>query len=458
MDNSAGKLRILVVGVETNVLEAITGCLKKFTVTKVTNAEQYETLCGDLADGQHDLIACGPESIGVPVLELAQGFHTLCPATNLIFATNRAADMQVKSLTKNGFEQAYLLPADQRLLREFLTGLERSKTGQGEKLYRGVSLIDFGAEDRLDFDVSVFLPMNNKYVKVVSEGAALSARNLEKFQKHQVAKVYIDQDNVKRFYKYSAEKLKALNAPDGALSETERQQRLQESVRRLVVGLFDSSVDASFDSGRELMNDTTQIITEMVGTSATHDLHNEMMKAMGQTADDSSRGTRVSTFAALFEMALNYKKTQAAAIAGLFFEVGLAELPADLQRKPIAQMTDEERKTYQSYPEASLRLLQNKRMVVTPDVQAAIQQHRERVDGKGFPNALPAHKISPLAQVVAIAVRFDELTFGGDGSVLRSAPEILKKIADEGFASREIVMNLVRAVTPPAAAPAAKSA
>ncbi len=127
----------------------------------------------------------------------------------------------------------------------------------------------------------------------------------------------------------------------------------------------------------------------MIGTAAAGNLSDELSRALGRAPEDSNRATRVSTLAAMFEMALGLKQTQQAAIAGLFLDIGLAQLPPELQNKDYALMTDAEKKEYGTHPTRSLALLQSRRMAVPPDVQAAIQNHHEKFDGTGFPSKVP---------------------------------------------------------------------
>jgi HD-GYP domain-containing protein (c-di-GMP phosphodiesterase class II) len=113
-------------------------------------------------------------------------------------------------------------------------------------------------------------------------------------------------------------------------------------------------------------------------------------------------------------MAAGLGKTQAAAISGLFIDIGLASLPPELVSMAWSKMNDEQKKLYQTHPDLSVKLLMGKRMVVPPDVQKAILQHHERLDGNGFPDKLIGSKIAPLSQVVALADRFEALMFGSD--------------------------------------------
>lgn len=446
---SVRRLRALLVGVEDATRTALSRVVTEPSLEAVTDTASWDQVTGDdNLPEKFDLILCGPAPIGVGVMEMAQLFSTLCPSTPLFFASFKTDDLQVRNLTKNGFQDVFVLPPDFDTFREKMAAVEKEKTGEGKKIYKGVSLIDFQPDDRLQFEVSVYLPMNKKYVRIVKPGTSLDAGKLTKFKERQVSKVYVDSTEMTQFYKYSAEKLKALNTASGTMSETERQERLRSSVRRIVLDVFDRSSEATFDSGRELLADTQKIVAEMTGISQTVNVQSELGRLLKQPAETMNKAGRVSTLAALFEMALGLKLTQQAAIAGLFLDIGLAQLPIEIQTTPVEKMTPEQLEQYKSHPEISLRLLQSKRMVITPEIQNALLQHHERVDGSGFPNGLPAHKISPLAQVVAIACRFEELAFGEPDGPTRDPEEIFRQILDEKISTAQFVEPLIRTCKP----------
>lgn len=161
---------------------------------------------------------------------------------------------------------------------------------------------------------------------------------------------------------------------------------------------------------------------------------------MGPEGGD--RGLRVSTYATLFSLLIDEALVQPASIAGLFLDLGLSELPADLRSKELKNMTPEEAKRYRAHPELSVKILQGKRMVISTEIQEAILRHHEKYDGSGYPKGYRDSRLSPLHQIVAIASRFEDLSFGPEAKLPRNLAEILSQIEAERIASPEVLNNL----------------
>ena len=96
------------------------------------------------------------------------------------------------------------------------------------------------------------------------------------------------------------------------------------------------------------------------------------------------------------------------AAAGLLHDIGLRAVPAGVLRKP-GRLSDGEWVHVRKHPLRGEEIL---RAVgaVPPDVLGAVRWHHERLDGSGYPDALPADAIPWSARAVAIAEVFDSLT------------------------------------------------
>lgn len=436
-------MKILAVGVEPSCMDLALSSLMKSDVKYITNMTEWEEGVGSAPEFGVELVLCGSQPMGVQPIEVAQTFRSLCPTAPVFYLSTVAIDLRFKELLKNGFQQIYYLPSDSALLKEGMASAEKNATGTSRKVFRSVSLVDIGAGDPLEFDVSIFLPLNNKYVKVLNSGKALTKDKIDRFNSFQVSKIFIDSEKLKQFYSYSAKRLKAINSASPGVSETERMNTLRDSIRKLTMNIFDMSSEASYDEGRKMMEDVQNIVAESIGLESVQNVHSELSKALNQPSDAATRANRVSTFAALFEMVVGLKKTQQAAIAGLFLDIGLSSIPAEVLATPPEKRTDEQKKIYNTHADLSLKLLQGKRMVVPPEVQNAILQHHERLDGSG-PNGIREHKLSALSQVVALADRFVELVF--ESGARPDLDSVIERIRQEKICTPEILSPIATLV------------
>jgi hypothetical protein len=94
--------------------------------------------------------------------------------------------------------------------------------------------------------------------------------------------------------------------------------------------------------------------------------------------------------------------------AALTRDVGFLELQEelDLQNEPLSS---EQQAKVQSHPLESARLLKQAG-VADPDWLAAVEQHHERLNGTGYPKALPDQQICAAARLMGIADAYSAMT------------------------------------------------
>jgi len=105
--------------------------------------------------------------------------------------------------------------------------------------------------------------------------------------------------------------------------------------------------------------------------------------------------------------------------AALLHAVGLEELPSMMQDE--AAIRDPELLTdFQQYPVLGADLLE-RCGGFPPDVVRIVRQHRERLDGTGFPDATPGARIHPHAPVIGAIREFQVLAERGESAMPATA-------------------------------------
>ena len=94
----------------------------------------------------------------------------------------------------------------------------------------------------------------------------------------------------------------------------------------------------------------------------------------------------------------------AAGVAALMHDIGKASISQTVLRNP--QRNHSEETLYRLHGEYGVKIVGEH---VSPAVRAVILQHHECCDGSGFPQGLKEQQINPLARMVAIANRYDNL-------------------------------------------------
>ncbi len=375
------------------------------------------------------LILCGSPKSG-SLLEVAQTISMTYPVSPVVFLTSNKDGFNRADLIKNGFADAFLIPFESvEFKNKVAEALSRAASNPIES-FRTVKLLDFQGDDPLEFDTFIFLPLRKKYIRYSHAGKELNQEQVARLKSHEVSSLHLKQSDMPKFYQFTAQQLVNLGKSE-TMSETEKQEKMQNAVRSVVAGVFtETNQGSGFDPGRKLISDCQEIVKSYIKASS--DNKNTLYERISSMAQDGegtySHATNVATFSSLFAMGLGIGNPEEIAMAGLLCDVGLAELPADLQLKSAKERTPEEERQYRKHPEMSLHLLKSKRMIMPEKVQKIILQHHENYDGKGYPGHLTADRIIPEAQIVGLASDFADLLVIKEGRKRLTPREAIEEI------------------------------
>lgn len=401
------------------------------------NIETHELACDaeilmeKVLDPPPTIVFCGSLTGEMNPSELAQLMRSTYQDAQIFFASSDRNTFKREILVKNGFNDAFLVPIDNVVMRESVTQHLANINAAPDKSFRSVSLIDIAPETVLSFDVFVFLPMNGKHLRYSAANEAISKERAERLTKHQVKSLHVKSEQMPAFYKFTAEQLKKMDTVDG-LSDTERRERKQRAVRDLMSQMFATDSASDFSQGQELVKDCNEIIKAyVVSSDGKNSWFEKIMNSSGEVSGNYNHSANVATFAALFSLGLSIGKPDELAMAGLLHDIGIAELPPEIQAKKEHELTLHERTLYNQHPTHSVNMLKQKRLVVSEKVIRAIAEHHERATGGGFPNAMPGDRICQEGQILGMADVFSELTSTEMGKArLSPVQAIHKMIAD----------------------------
>jgi putative nucleotidyltransferase with HDIG domain len=107
-------------------------------------------------------------------------------------------------------------------------------------------------------------------------------------------------------------------------------------------------------------------------------------------------------------LGLDDETVRDAGMAGLLHDLGKAVMPQDIINKP-GKLTDQEFAIIKSHPVRGYEMLIDSG-VDNQRVLDVARHHHERIDGKGYPDALVADKISLIARMSAVCDVYDAIT------------------------------------------------
>ena len=353
---------------------------------------------------------------GMPLkvaLEMAQVFTSMCPEVPLYVLTNERMNLQAKSLKKNGFDEVFLLPADEKLAVEKISD-HMSADSIESRRYKPVKIIDLHAGSELEFDVYAFLPLNGKYIKYLAQNKKVSQGKLDKLMASHHGTVYIHRGAADRFYEYSAQTLMAIGQSQ-TLSATEREEKLADSVRTIFFEMFDNT-ESSFDSGKSLLETCNKIVSTYIsGRSSGVDFQGDLLRAVGGMQDIYRRSSSVSTVASMLAIGIGSHFVSDVSIAAFLCDLSLADFPSEMLDLKLEEMDGVHQNLYRNHPRRTLNLIKEKKMVISKEVEKAILQHHERFDGRGFPDGKSGDFICEEAQLIALAETLVDSLFPEEG-------------------------------------------
>lgn len=395
-----------------------------------------QTITNEIVPHPH-MILCGSNLNGISALEVVQALRMQCLNKEPIYyICSNPSDYNKKLLIKNGFTDTFLVPFDEIIVKETIENYLIQNFNKDISGYRPIKLVDIKPQTVLDFEVFVRLPLNRKYIKLCPAGVEFEQERLDYLRQHNVKWLHIETKKVPAFYKYTAEKLKDIQSESG-LSETERAEKMKESIRNLIGGIFDTGVDASFQTGQMILQDCQEIVKSYVSTTPEGDWYQKFLDIFSESSDNYSKAANMATFSGLFAMALGLPAPEELALAGLLCDIGLAEIPAAIQEKRESEWSEEEKKIYYQHPIYSLNIIKRKKVSLSDRVIRAIQEQHEHFDGSGFPAQLKGKDVSVEGQILSLAYYFLEMLTSRDGKKRKAPLEAIQFIKDNSKENSE---------------------
>ena len=175
------------------------------------------------------------------------------------------------------------------------------------------------------------------------------------------------------------------------------------------------SLDDLADMAAELADEAAL----RVGDSA---LLNSILEAR-RTQDSRRHAVLVGSLATMFATAGgDWHLAADLVVAATFHDLGLAFVPRYVARKPAALRSPKERALFEDHVVQGLSALGAAEEPLSTEALRMIQEHHERADGTGFPNALHGPQLFRGTQYLALANAFEDLWPWLHGPARRSPP------------------------------------
>lgn len=375
------------------------------------------------------MVVCGPRFSDVSVEEVAQSLR-LCFRLQPIYylaSTKKAYDR--KGLLKNGFTDAMLLNMDLRSFKRIMMNGMINAGGEGTP-YRRVSLNDLASNEPFEFDIFIYLPANQRFMLFHRKGIAWDSEKRLKLASQGVNTIFVKADEYGLFEGFVQRRNVDPNSST-YLTTTEGIDRYFNEVRALLAATLNLTArDVTIGNGADLLAGAQKIVDTYVFGEQPGSWMERTLALVDQWIDSVySHDALVGCFSAFFAQALDLPIPSDLALAGLFHDIGMADVSLSIQRKNPATWTEAERAEYESHVRSSLKILEMRKLPFGTRVMKTIEDHHEFFGQGGFPRNLGAGRVSTEAQVLAIADDFAELTATSEGKVRIQPKEAMELIA-----------------------------
>lgn len=137
------------------------------------------------------------------------------------------------------------------------------------------------------------------------------------------------------------------------------------------------------------------------------------LREVGEAVEQKDRYTfkhssRVADYAVktAARMKLSKERTENLYLASIFHDIGKINIPEEVLKKP-AKLTDEEFALVKKHPGDGAEML---RQTAYADLADIVEQHHERVNGRGYPFGLKDEEILMEAKIIGVCDTFDAMT------------------------------------------------
>lgn len=274
--------------------------------------------------------------------------------------------------------------------------------------YKQIQLLDILPNQILGFDVYLYLPANDKYVKYIQANDTMNDDQLQRLKFKKIKELFILKEDIEKYNQHISSNIRTLLATK---DETQKQQAIKSAAELIIssVDLLSSDSDI-VEWNNNCVELTKTVIDDIVETDDISVAYSKISEFLSDTPTLANHSLIVSSLGVIFAMSLGNASPRTLteiAFGGLVHDVGLGDLPQKVTEKYFSRekMTLAEVALLKEHPRKGIIIL-NKNLRsknITDNVLKIVFEHHENVCGKGYPQGLSYDDLSYLPKIASIA-------------------------------------------------------
>lgn len=356
----------------------------------------------------------------------------------IVFHTT-TTPLNFESLKKNGADQLIHFNFDKEFIIELLLEIIPYEFPDSQIPLSALNSIDSGdlsCDLEINFDVFVHLPFNKKTILYRKKGATLENEKIKKIES-QDQRLYFKKTEKNKFLEYARSAL-TFSGKESPIAETERALKSKKLIFEIMSEFFDQE-STDFKGGKIIFERCREIVQEydLLKPHTPQEAFAKILRFTGQERTFYNEAINLAVFASMFGhiLKLSAEHIESLALAGLLHNIGLSYVDNYELQMDISTLTPDQLTMYHSYPEKSVLMIKGKKVPLPPLVADTIIEHRENMDGSGFPNHISA-TVKPLPRVLRIAYEFQAMTALTKNQNKRTGTMALTEMKEKVMASQ----------------------
>ncbi len=295
----------------------------------------------------------------------------------------------------------------------------------------------------LAFDLYLLMP-TGKHLKAFDKTTGLDFSRLAAYEAKGVQYFYVTQEEVKLLDSHLARSpMQVLTNPTTSF----------DAKKKAFVTVMEQTLFESFANGSPTQSAISKAFDALRASLQGDRDFLDTLKVLLDIApkDDAFLKHAISTSIYSYIVAslngMNSERSLKILIFSSFFhDIGRLKLPEG-RRYFYQNKTGVEQAEFQKHPQYSLDSFTQSLPFADEEIRTCILQHKERLDGKGYPNGVKGPSMFILARILSIGDSMSELTLGmEDGNPYSKAQALAHMMADEGRYDKKLLTSFANLI------------